>query len=274
MWHPAGMTRRSALVMLAAAPFSAASAPALPISSTCRQLLRVETPAWNATHGTLTLWVRDSARGAWRQDGKAISVVLGRSGLRWGRGLHRTPRGAVIKKEGDGCSPAGVFSLDTAFGAMPAAKSGAARWPWTQMTAGHAGVDDPKSRHYNRVVDGTKVQKDWSRAEDMRPKGGVYRRGVIVCHNWDQHPGGGSCIFLHVWSGPRSTTAGCTAMSARDMLRVIAWLDAAKRPLLAQLPAAEWRKNSPVWGIPQAGIAAPKTKSAQPARSLKSTFDA
>jgi len=260
------MTRRSALFMLAAAPLSPASAPAAPEFSACRQLLCVESPAWNATTGTLTLWVRDAAHGAWRQDDKAIPVVLGRSGMRWGRGLHRTPRGVVVKKEGDGCSPAGVFELDAAFGEMPAAKSGAVRWPWLQMTARHAGVDDPKSRHYNRVVDGAKVQKDWNSAEDMRPRSGVYRRGVIVRHNWQQHPGGGSCIFLHIWDGPRSTTAGCTAMNARDMRRVIAWLDAAKQPRLVQLPAAEWRKYSPVWGMPQAGLARPKTKSAQPAR--------
>ncbi len=261
------MTRRTALAMLtAAASIPAPAAGAAPVSSACRQLLRVETPAWNATQGTLTLWVRDAARGAWRQDGKSIPVVLGRSGLRWGRGLHRTPRGIVVKKEGDGCSPAGVFELDAAFGEMPAAKSGAVRWPWRQMTAHHAGVDDPKSRHYNRVVDGSKVQKDWNSAEDMRPKSGVYRRGVIVRHNWQQRPGGGSCIFLHIWNGPRSTTSGCTAMSARDMKRVIAWLDAAKHPLLAQLPAAEWPKYSPGWGMPSGGTAGPSTKSAQPAR--------
>jgi L,D-peptidoglycan transpeptidase YkuD (ErfK/YbiS/YcfS/YnhG family) len=260
------MTRRSALVILSAASVSGQSADAAPVSSACRQLLCVESRAWNATTGTLTLWVRDSARGSWRQDGRTIPVVLGRNGLRWGRGLHRAPRGAVIKKEGDGCSPAGVFSLDTAFGEMSAARSGAARWPWVQMTARHAGVDDPTSCHYNRVVDSALVLKDWKSAEDMRPKSGVYRRGVIVRHNWTQRPAGGSCIFLHIWSGPRSTTAGCTAMSAREMLRVIAWLDAAKHPLLVQLPAAEWRKYSPVWGIPAAGSALPKTKTAQPAR--------
>ncbi len=242
------MTRRTALVILTAAGVPAAAVA--PVPAACRQLLRVSSPGWNATNGTLTLWVRDAAGAAWRQDGKAIPVVLGRSGLRWGRGLHRSPRGAVAKREGDGCSPAGLFMLDTAFGAMTAAKSGAARWPWLQMTPRHAGVDDPKSRHYNRVVDAAAVRKDWSSAEDMMPKSGVYRRGVIVRHNWDQRPAGGSCIFLHIWTGPRSTTSGCTAMSARDMLRVVAWLDSARQPLLAQLPAAEWPARSAAWGLP------------------------
>jgi D-alanyl-D-alanine dipeptidase len=177
-------------------------------------------------------------------------VILGRSGLRWGRGLHTAPRGAPIKKEGDGCSPAGIFTLDDAFGDLPPGKSGALHWPWRQMTATHAGVDDPRSRYYNRVVDSLTVKKDWASAENMVPQSGVYHRGVIVRHNWDQRPRGGSCIFLHIWQTPHTPTAGCTAMSARDMQRVIAWLDRAKQPRLVQFPHSEWHGGGVVRGLP------------------------
>lgn len=243
------MTRRTALALLSAAAVPpAAGAPAVPAA--CRQLLRVESAHWAAITGTLTLWTRDRAEAAWQPSGKAIPVTLGRSGLRWGRGLHVNPRGAPIKKEGDGCSPAGIFSLDDAFGDMPAAKSGAAHWPWRQMTAASAGVDDPRSRHYNRIVDSLTVKKDWASAENMIPQSGVYRRGVIVRHNWDQRPQGGSCIFLHIWNSARTPTAGCTAMSSRDMLRVISWLDRAKQPRLVQLPNQEWKAGRVNQGLP------------------------
>lgn len=248
------MTRRAALAVLTAAAVPAAGAAAVPAA--CRQLLRVESTDWSATAGTLSLWVRDDARAAWRQDGPALPVLLGRHGMRWGRGLHRVPRGASVKCEGDGCSPAGMFALDTAFGDLPADKSGAAHWPWLQLTARHAGVDDAASRHYNRVVDAAAVKKDWTSAENMMPKTGVYRRGVVVRHNWDQRPGGGSCIFLHIWKPARTPTSGCTAMSAREMLRVIAWLDASRRPLLVQLPAAEWRARAAAWGLPASPVRA------------------
>jgi L,D-peptidoglycan transpeptidase YkuD (ErfK/YbiS/YcfS/YnhG family) len=36
----------------------------------------------------------------------------------------------------------------------------------------------------------------------MRHLGERYRWGVVVAHNWDQIPGRGSCIFLHVWQAP------------------------------------------------------------------------
>lgn len=239
------MTRRTALTLLTAAAVPASAAPAPP---SCRQLLRVETPAWSATTGTLTLWTRDKAGAPWRQDGAAIPVMLGRNGLRWGRGLHTVPRGVTLKKEGDGCSPAGIFRLDAAFGSLPAAKSGAVRWPWRQMTATHAGVDDPRSRLYNRIVDAAAVKKDWISAENMIPKSGVYRRGVIVRHNWDQRPAAGSCIFLHIRG--RGPTAGCTAMRETQLLRLLAWLDPARHPLLVQLPAPEWPARNAAWGLP------------------------
>lgn len=242
------MKRRTALALLSTAAVPLATAG--PVPAGCRQLLRVESPDWNATTGVLTLWVRDHEKAAWRQDGQAMPVVLGRNGLRWGRGLHRSPRGAPAKREGDGCAPAGLFALDAAFGDVPVAKSGLPRWPYVQMTPRHAGVDDPRSRHYNRVEDAVAVTKDWTSAEDMMPKSGVYRRGLVVRHNWDQRPRAGSCIFLHIWTGPRSTTSGCTAMTARNMQRVLAWLDAARQPLLVQLPASEMAARRSAWGLP------------------------
>lgn len=240
------MTRRTVIGLLPAMAVSAtAGGPALPA---CQQLLRVETSDWSAATGILTLWTRDKAGASWCQDGAAIPVVLGRNGLRWGRGLHAVPRGAAVKKEGDGCSPAGIFRLDAAFGSMPAAQSGAVRWPWRQMTATHAGVDDPKSRFYNRIVDAAAVKRDWASAENMMPGSGVYRRGVIVQHNWQQTQGAGSCIFLHIRS--RKPTAGCTAMREKEILRILAWLDPARHPLLVQLPAAEWAARRAGRGLP------------------------
>jgi L,D-peptidoglycan transpeptidase YkuD (ErfK/YbiS/YcfS/YnhG family) len=246
------MNRRTALTLLSAGltlPLEAAPQyPAAKPLRSCRQLLRVETAGWKASAGTLTLWVRDKRDAPWRPDGPPIPVMVGRAGMRWGRGLHAVPPGGVVKKEGDLCSPAGIFSLDTAFGAMSAKQANVPRWPWQQMTPAHAGVDDPRSRFYNRVVDSTRVRKDWQSAEDMMPKSGAYRCGLVVRHNWDRKPGAGSCIFLHVRTG--KATVGCTSMSEASLLRVLRWLDPAANPLLVQLPSAEWRVHGPGWGLP------------------------
>src|SRR5262245_39703075 len=49
-----------------------------------RQLVVVRTPGWDSTSGTLQRYVRSRADEAWRADGLAIPVVVGRSGLAWG----------------------------------------------------------------------------------------------------------------------------------------------------------------------------------------------
>jgi D-alanyl-D-alanine dipeptidase len=84
----------------------------------------------------------------------------------------------------------------------------------------------------------------------MRRSGEVYRWGVVVGHNWNQIPGAGSCIFLHIWERPGEPTSGCTAMPADELLKVIRWLDQTKRPLLVQLPEPEYRRVRELWGLP------------------------
>ena len=73
-------------------------------------------------------------------------------------------------------------------------------------------VDDAASDHYTQIVDRKQVASDWQSAEEMRRDDGLYEWVLDVAHNPDAKPGAGSCIFLHVWSGPESTTVGCTAM--------------------------------------------------------------
>jgi len=113
-------------------------------------------------------------------------------------------------------------------------------------------VDDVRSAHYNRLADEAKVKKDWSSAEDMRRKDELYRLAVWVSHNdAPVVPGGGSCIFLHLRAGPESTTSGCTAFEPEPMERLLRWLDPVARPVLVQLPEAEYRARAAGWGLPR-----------------------
>ncbi|HEY7726610.1 MAG TPA: hypothetical protein VH880_14840, partial [Anaeromyxobacteraceae bacterium] len=60
--------------------------------------------------------------------------------------------------------------------------------------------------------------------------------GVMVGYNRPPRAGRGSCIFLHVWDGPRSVTAGCTAMDEAALRSVAEWLDPARRSVVALQP--------------------------------------
>jgi len=83
-----------------------------------QQLLVVTTENWASPKGILQRY--EKADHTWKKIGNAIEIKLGRNGLGWGIGLHTVPQDAkVIKKEGDGKAPAGIFKLNQAFGYAP-----------------------------------------------------------------------------------------------------------------------------------------------------------
>lgn len=245
-----------ALAALPGAPSAArAQAAQVPPVTGARQLLVVTTEGWDTVPGTLLRFERAAPGAAWSPVGGPVAVVVGRSGMGWGRGLHAaTPAaGEPVKREGDGRAPAGVFRIGSAFGYATASSMRWIRMPYIHSTDTFRCVDDVKSAYYNQVVDSAGVRKDWSgTVERMRLADGQYRLGAIVEHNWgDQtRPGDGSCIFLHVWKGPGQGTAGCTAMTEASMEGVLRWLDPAAAPVLVQLPRAEYAARRLGWGLP------------------------
>lgn len=207
-----------------------------------KQLVLVTTPDWNATQGTLQRYEKHLLR--WRAVGPPIPIVVGRTGLAWGRGLH-PPMNGPQKEEGDGKSPAGIFEIGTSFGF---ASSAGWKLPYLQLRDTTECVDDAQSTFYNQIVERTALS-DWKSSEKMRaiPQ---YEWGAFVSHNTPPHPGSGSCIFLHIWSGPASHTTGCTAMGREDLLTLLGWLDPKLTPRLVQLPRSEYARLRREWSLP------------------------
>ena len=203
----------------------------------CGQMVLVTTADWSASAATVRRYERAAPRGAWVPVGKAAPALLGERGLAWGLGLHTLPRdGAPRKREGDRCAPAGVFRLTAAFGARE--KIAGLKLPATPLRPALEAVDDPASRSYNRIVDRAAVARpDWHSSERMHAVRD-YALGLVVAQNPRGVPGAGSCIFLHLWSGTRSGTAGCTVLREHDLLALARWLDPAREPVLVQLPQA------------------------------------
>jgi D-alanyl-D-alanine dipeptidase len=247
---------KPALVFLAGVVAACAEHPGLPKCqgdipqlAHSRQLVLVTTEDWDATAAELRCFARARAGGAWRPVSASRRAVVGRNGLAWGLGLHGGPSDdGPVKREGDGRAPAGVFDFDEVFGYARPAAAEISQFPYRQLTDDLAGVDDPRSRHYNRIV--SKSVCDWQSAEVMRRPDDLYRWGVVVRHNWEPRPGYGSCIFLHRWEGPARGTAGCTALAAEHLEVLIRWLDRRRQPLLVQLPAAEYAARKAAWRLP------------------------
>jgi D-alanyl-D-alanine dipeptidase len=194
-----------------------------------KQLIVVTTKNWETPSGTLQRYEKTDA---WHKVGKSIDIKLGRNGLGWGIGLHSIPINAKhIKKEGDGKAPAGIFSLKQAFGYNPYV----VEYPYEVYKSTDHCVDDVKSKLYNKIVDSTKIKRDYNSKEHMKFPKDYYKYGIVVNHNhideMGAKKGAGSCIFIHIKKVP---TAGCTVMREDDMKEIIKWLDIKSEPLLVQ----------------------------------------
>jgi len=230
----------------ATGPLLAAS----PVPRESGQMLLALSPGWDDRAVTVQRYERDTPEAPWRARGRPLAASLGRAGLAWGRGLHGAGLEGPRKKEGDERSPAGVFLLRETTGYAASAPAGT-RLPYREATPSLRCVDDPRSAHYNRLVDEARVTKDWTSAEDMRRQDDLYRLVVWVGHN-DDPPvaGAGSCIFLHFRETPSAVTAGCTAFDHGVMEELVAWLDPAARPVLVQLPRAVYARIQGAWELP------------------------
>ena len=221
-----------------------------------RQIVVVTTADWNSVSGTLQRFARNKPRAAWAPVGQPFPIVVGKSGLAWGSGLVGSKQlgaasGDPIKREGDGKAPAGVFSLGTAFGYEPQPLAGS-RMPYLPLSAPTECVDDVNSRHYNRIVDRQHIREpDWHSSEQMLRSDDLYHWGIYVDHNAKPvRPGGGSCIFLHVWRAAGSGTVGCTAMPKDDIEQLLKWLDPARAPRLVQMPRGEYDRVRTALALP------------------------
>ena len=214
-----------------------------------RQLIRVLSNGWDAQTGRLSRFEKKD--GAWEEVGTAFPVSLGIKGMAWGAGLHPAGQEGPQKTERDTASPAGIFNIGHSYGYAEAPPVGAA-WPYQQVDATWRCIDDPASSCYNQILSikpGTKP--DWTSAENMKREDHLYRWVINIEQNYPRViPGGGSCLFLHVWRKEGSPTEGCTAMEEKNIVELLTWLAEAAHPHLIQLPKDVYESRKNAWGLP------------------------
>lgn len=210
------------------------------------QLVVVTTNDWNNIQGKMNTYQWKANR--WAPVLVNIPIVTGRSGLAWGKGLHNPALNkGKLKKEGDGNAPAGIYYLSGLFGYQ----SIKAKMNSLKVDEKTFCVDDVNSAYYNQIVKSDTVKKDWNSAETMRMKSDVYKYGIFVDYNSNPAtPGKGSCIFMHIWSKSTAPTAGCTAMTEANILKLISFLDTSKNPVLVQVPQSEYNKMKLLYKLP------------------------
>jgi len=218
------------------------------------QAIVITSKNWSAEQGEAQTFERENIKSKWKAVGKSFPVVIGKNGMAWSDALNDLPSGTgsmfLMKTEGDGKSPAGIFSLTSAFGTIE--KNDRIKLPYTKLEQWTECVDDVKSSHYNQLVNRMQVGNfDWKSSEKMLEIRPQYDLGVFVEHNAKKQSGAGSCIFLHIWKDAESGTAGCTAMARQNMETILYWLEAKKNPVLIQLPSEDYNKLQTSWKLPK-----------------------
>jgi D-alanyl-D-alanine dipeptidase len=221
------------------------------------QAVVVVTPNWESVQGKALLVERKNERSKWKPVGDKFPVVVGKNGLGLAVNVFAVvaelggdpPGHKIIKKEGDGRAPAGLFPLTFTFGNSDVGS----KLPFTKLDEFTECVDDVRSDFYNKIVNRMPVGNlDWKSSEKMLAVGPQYDLGVFVAYN--SYPviiGNGSCIFLHIWKDANTGTAGCTAMARENLKRIVKWLDPAKAPYLVQMTQAAYGSEREILKLPK-----------------------
>jgi L,D-peptidoglycan transpeptidase YkuD (ErfK/YbiS/YcfS/YnhG family) len=157
-------------------------------------LIRVRRRAAGRSHGLLLA------------DRHAIPVVLGRAGI------------AADKREGDGATPRGRFRLTRLWWRPDRLPRPGTRLPVRRIDQALAWCEDPTDRRYNRPFRRSANEPgDRLWREDR-----LYDLVIELSHNTRPRVAGrGSAVFVHVARPDRSGTAGCVALDAKDLRRLI-----------------------------------------------------
>ena len=114
--------------------------------------------------------------------------------------------------------------------------------PYRQSLPDDVWIDDPDAPDYNRLV--RQSQTRASSYEKMKRGDNLYQYGMVIEYNTDPViKGHGSAIFLHIWTGPKSTTAGCVAVSKDHLLKILNWLDPAAKPAILMNPEPALKRS-------------------------------
>ncbi|MFC1419528.1 L,D-transpeptidase family protein [Streptacidiphilus cavernicola] len=203
-----------------------ASPPTLPAAfAASRQLITVQATGSDAV---VTAWQLVGAR--WVSEFSTTAARIGAHGITDG----------AARVQNTGTTPSGVFTLTQGFGvgANPGTKM-----PYHKVTSTDWWVEDPTSAYYNQMRSSTLggfhlTESGANGSEHLINYPTQYHNALVV--NFNMNPavhGRGAGIFLHDLGPQAGPTAGCVALPAAVMTRVMKWIDPAQHPVISIAPA-------------------------------------
>jgi L,D-peptidoglycan transpeptidase YkuD (ErfK/YbiS/YcfS/YnhG family) len=156
----------------------------------------------------------NSARGILRFRGFALPAAIGRSGI------------LANKREGDGGSPRGRFRLLRLWWRADRLRRPPTRLATRRIEPSDAWCEDPSDRRYNRPI----RIPDSAPGDRLRREDALYDLVIELDHNTRPRVAGrGSAVFIHVARPGFLPTAGCVALDARALSRLLPYLSPSSR---------------------------------------------
>ncbi len=156
----------------------------------------------------IVVWARPAdRRKGWLEAGSCrIAVALGRSGIR------------TNKREGDGATPAGCYRLVRLWWRSDRLRRPSTFLPVRPIRSCDGWCEDPADRRYNRPIRlGPGESGDRLSRSDH-----LYDMVVEIDHNSKPRVAGhGSAVFIHVAKAELAPTAGCVALPATALGRLL-----------------------------------------------------
>jgi L,D-peptidoglycan transpeptidase YkuD (ErfK/YbiS/YcfS/YnhG family) len=138
--------------------------------------------------------------------GRAIPVALGRAGIR------------ADKREGDGATPRGRFRLRAVWWRAERGPRPVTQLPVRRIGPADGWCEDPSDRRYNRPV----RLAPGAPGDRLVRADRLYDLVIELDHNTRPRIAGrGSAVFIHVARPGYAPTAGCVALAADDLRRLL-----------------------------------------------------
>lgn len=217
----------------AAAPTSLDQVRRFAVPASTLQVVLVRSTSWSSSYATVEFFQRTAAGAPW------VAALPAQSGRVGSRGMHD----AATRLQSTGTTPAGIFSLPSAFGG--AADPGTAL-PYRRFDGNDWWPYDPQDPATYNVYQTSRPstarwRTTWAErlADYYQGSNRQYAHAVVLDYNLpapyrpaDTRKGGG--IFLHV--NGSGATAGCISISEPAMVAALRWLDPAANPTLVAGP--------------------------------------
>jgi L,D-peptidoglycan transpeptidase YkuD (ErfK/YbiS/YcfS/YnhG family) len=136
-------------------------------------------------------------------------VAVGRTGIK------------ANKREGDGATPRGDFRLVRLWWRPDRRPRPATLLPIRRIGSADGWCEDPADRRYNRPI----CLSEGQPGDRLRRADQLYDVIIEIDHNTRPRIAGrGSAVFIHVARPALAPTAGCVALNANILLRLLAQL--------------------------------------------------